>query len=240
MDGKVTKTYWNGAGGYTIVIESGNYTFSYCHSDPNFIVSVGEDVVKGQVIGKVGPKNVYGVPNNPYKDANGNPTNRCNDRVPLPFYSKKESRINKSIRFIGRRNLKVVVIFTGNNEIDRILENEIKGSIIASYQDFIIEDDKFKNQTVILATSAIETDLKEYLFMLRSKDIRVILLLENEKSEDLKIALQSGIYDLVIGNFYPSEIKYILDNPKKFEDIAKLYKRVFDIKIKKKVRGFNR
>jgi murein DD-endopeptidase MepM/ murein hydrolase activator NlpD len=32
-------------------------------------------VSKGQLIASVGPKNVYGIANNPYKDANGNPTN---------------------------------------------------------------------------------------------------------------------------------------------------------------------
>ena len=32
-------------------------------------------VKKGQIIGTVGPKNVYGVPGNPYKDSEGNPTN---------------------------------------------------------------------------------------------------------------------------------------------------------------------
>ena len=58
----------------------------------------------------------------------------------------------------------MVVIFTGSNEIDKILESEIKGSMVVSYADFIIEDDKFKNQTVILASSAIETDFREFLF----------------------------------------------------------------------------
>lgn len=130
----------------------------------------------------------------------------------------------------------MVVIYTGSNEIDKILENEIKGSMVVSYADFIIEDDKFRDQTVILAGSAIETDLREYLFLLRSKNIRVILLLKNEKSEETKIALENGIYDLVFGNFYPSQIKEILDNPKKFEDISKIYKKQFNIQIKK-VRG---
>ena len=50
-------------------------------------------VKKGEIIGKVGPKNVYGVTNNPYKDSNGNPTNRCYDRLSLPFYCKKRWRI---------------------------------------------------------------------------------------------------------------------------------------------------
>ena len=115
-------------------------------------------------------------------------------------------------------------------------ENEIKGSMVVSYADFIIEDDKFRDQTVILAGSAIESNLRDYLFLLRSKNIRVILLLKNEKTEETKIALENGIYDLVFGNFYPSQIKEILDNPKKFEDISKIYKKQFNIQTKK-VRG---
>lgn len=130
----------------------------------------------------------------------------------------------------------MVVIYTGSNEIDKILESEIKGSMVVSYADFIIEDDKFKNQTVILSNTAIETDFREYLYLLRSKNIRVILLLKNEKEIETKIALENGIYDLVFGNFYPSQIKEILDKPKIFSDIAKIYKKLFDIKIKKKRR----
>lgn len=132
----------------------------------------------------------------------------------------------------------MVVIFTGSNEIDKILENEIKGSMVVSYADFIIEDDKFRNQTVILASSAIETDLREYLYLLRSKDIRVILLLKNDKEDETKIALENGIYDLIFGNFYPSQIKNILDNPKKFSDISKIYKKLFNIQIRKQSKTY--
>lgn len=130
----------------------------------------------------------------------------------------------------------MVVIFTGSNEIDKILEAEIKGSMVVSYADFIVEDDKFKNQTVILAGSAIEKDFREYLYLLRNKNIRVILLLNNEKDENTKIALENGIYDLIFGNFYPSQIKDILDNPKTFADISKIYRKLFNIQIKKKIR----
>ena len=129
----------------------------------------------------------------------------------------------------------MVVIFTGSNEVDKILENEIKGSMIVSYSDFIIEDDKFKNQTVILGANSIETDFREYLFLLRNMDIRVILLLKNEKEEKTKIALENGIYDLIFGNFYPSQIKYILDNPRKFSGVSKIYKKLFNIKLNKKI-----
>lgn len=127
----------------------------------------------------------------------------------------------------------MVIIYTGNNEIDKILEDEIKGSMVVSYSDFIIEDDKFKNQIVILATCAIEKDLREYLYELRNKDIRVILLINNEKSEETKIALEMGIYDIIFGSFYPSQIKNVIDNPRKFSDISKLYKKIFNIKESK-------
>lgn len=51
-----------GAGGYTITLSFDNYKVTYCHVSPNFIVSVGEEVKQGQVIGNVGPKYIYGVP----------------------------------------------------------------------------------------------------------------------------------------------------------------------------------
>lgn len=130
----------------------------------------------------------------------------------------------------------MVVIYTGNHEIDKILENEIKGSMVVSYSDFIIEDNKFENQTVILGASSIESNFREYLFLLRSMNIRVILLLKNVQQPETKIALESGIYDLIYGNFYPSQIKELIENPKTFRDISNIYKKVFDIKIKKKKR----
>lgn len=76
QDGIVTSTKFSGAGGYTVIIKHDDtYTSNYCHVDPNFLVYPNQKVYKGQIIAKVGPKNVYGVPNNPYKDSTGKPTN---------------------------------------------------------------------------------------------------------------------------------------------------------------------
>ena len=74
-DGVITFRQFLGAGGYTITLSFDNYRISYCHCDPNFIVNIGDEVKQGQVIGQVGPKYVYGVKGNQYKDANGLPTN---------------------------------------------------------------------------------------------------------------------------------------------------------------------
>lgn len=80
-DGEITFCSFLGAGGYTITLSFDNYKVTYCHVSPNFIVSVGDFVEEGQVIGYVGPKYVYGVSGNPYSDSSGKPTNRCYNSV---------------------------------------------------------------------------------------------------------------------------------------------------------------
>lgn len=128
----------------------------------------------------------------------------------------------------------MVIIYTGKYEIDKILEEEIKGSMAISYLDFIIENEKFEGQTAILAAQEIE-NFESYLYLLRSLNIRVILLFTGAKDDKdkIKIALKLGIYDLLFGNFYPSEIKELIDTPKTFKDISKLYMKTFDLKVKK-------
>ncbi len=52
---------------------------------PSFSFLFGDFVKKGQHIANVGPKNVYGIPNNPYKDKDGNPTNGATTGCHLHF-----------------------------------------------------------------------------------------------------------------------------------------------------------
>ena len=130
----------------------------------------------------------------------------------------------------------MIVIYTGIEEIDKEIQINVKDSIIAHYSDYLIENNTFENQTVIISPQAVEGDLQEFLFILKQMNMRVILLLKNQKQEETKIALQLGIYDIVYGNFYPSQIKEVIEHPKNFSDIADLYKRTFDIKLKKRKR----
>lgn len=76
---------FTGANGYTIRISDGYYTANYSHVSPYFLVYIGQYVNKGDLIATVGPKNVYGVPNNPYKDSSGNPTNGATTGSHLHF-----------------------------------------------------------------------------------------------------------------------------------------------------------
>lgn len=83
--GEITFAQFLGSGGYTITLTSGNIKFTYCHVSPYYIVKKGDYVTQGQVIGYVGPKNVYGVKGNQYKDENGNPTNGATTGPHLHF-----------------------------------------------------------------------------------------------------------------------------------------------------------
>lgn len=88
--GKVIFSGFKGAGGCTIIVESNNFNISYCHVSPNFIVSIGQIVNTGQHIANVGPKNVYNIINNPYKDTKGNPTNGATTGPHLHLTIKKD------------------------------------------------------------------------------------------------------------------------------------------------------
>lgn len=75
VDGTITYTGFLGGGGYTITLSIDNMKITYCHVSPLYIVKVGDEVKRGEIIGHVGPKYVYGVKGNTYKDKNGLPTN---------------------------------------------------------------------------------------------------------------------------------------------------------------------
>ena len=83
--GKITFADFLGGGGYTITLTSGNIKFTYCHVSPYYIVKKGDYVTRGQVIGYVGPKYVYGVKGNQYSDENGRPTNGATTGPHLHF-----------------------------------------------------------------------------------------------------------------------------------------------------------
>ena len=100
MNCEIVSTGFKGSGGYTIICKNNDYQLSYCHVSPNFIVTVGDKIVAGQVIGQVGPKNVYDVVGNPYKDLNGNPTNGATTGPHLHLTFKINNRTVNPLDFI--------------------------------------------------------------------------------------------------------------------------------------------
>lgn len=94
----MTFASWGAGGGYTIVIENDIYSVSYCHVSPIYTVFRGDVISAGSIISTVGPKNVYGIQNNPYTDENGNPTNGATTRLSLTSYSKSKWCCSRSFR----------------------------------------------------------------------------------------------------------------------------------------------
>jgi murein DD-endopeptidase MepM/ murein hydrolase activator NlpD len=100
FSGIVSFIGFNGSAGYSIHIKNDNLEFFYHHVSPKYIVKTGDYVYSGQIIGQVGPKNVYNVPNNPYKDSNGKPTNGATTGPHLHFTIKKDGKaVNPLIYF---------------------------------------------------------------------------------------------------------------------------------------------
>ncbi len=100
--GTVSFIGFSGAGGYTITIENGSFAISYCHVSPHYEVTIGQKIKKGQTIGKVGPKNVYGVLNNPYKDSNGDPTNGATTGPHLHLTIRKDGSLVNPIDYLDK------------------------------------------------------------------------------------------------------------------------------------------
>lgn len=79
---------FKGAGGHSIIISNGKVEIAYCHVDSKYYPKVGTWVKMGEVIGKVGPKYIDDVLNNPYKDKNGKTTNGATTGPHLHFSIK--------------------------------------------------------------------------------------------------------------------------------------------------------
>lgn len=103
ISGKITYTGFSGSGGYTIILENNEKKITYCHVSPNFLVNIGDNVEQSQVIGQVGPFNVYDVINNPYKDKNGNPTNGSTTGCHLHFAIKINNKAVNPLDFVDRK-----------------------------------------------------------------------------------------------------------------------------------------
>lgn len=101
ISGHVIYTGFYGANGFTIIIENSEYTITYSHLNPPLIVNVGDFVLKGSIIAKIGPKNVYNIQNNPYKDSAGNPTNGATTGPHLHFSIKKDGQAVNPLIYIS-------------------------------------------------------------------------------------------------------------------------------------------
>lgn len=113
----------------------------------------------------------------------------------------------------------MILIFTGNEQLDKDLEKKLKDTRIVYYPDYVLEEPEAK--ILITTVQNNKFNFKEFMFKVREKDIRVILLLENEKSKVLKDALTLGIYDIVFDPFTLEDIEKMVNTQNSFSSISK-------------------
>jgi len=122
----------------------------------------------------------------------------------------------------------LTIIFTENDELNEELEKNIADSRVAFYTKYLLEEKDA--DIVILSVQNNKFEFEKFLYELRKRNIRVILLLENEKVKEVEIALRLGIYDFIFGSFEINDITKLIKEKSKFSDVARLYKKIYKIK----------
>ncbi|MBP3595799.1 MAG: hypothetical protein IKL55_06120 [Clostridia bacterium] len=123
----------------------------------------------------------------------------------------------------------MTIIFTENDELNEELEKNIEGSRIAYYTKYLLEEKDA--DIVILTIQDNKFEFEKFLYELRKRNIRVILLLENEKQKETEIAIRLGIYDLVFGTFALSDVLKLVKNANNFSNIAEIYRKKYKVEV---------
>ena len=123
----------------------------------------------------------------------------------------------------------MVLIFTDNEQLDRDLSKKIEDSRIVYYPDYVLEE---QQATTLIATiQPNKYNFKDFMFKVRNKNIKVILILENENVKELKDALTLGIYDIIFDPFTLDEVVEKITNPNPFSKVSKYIKDILELEI---------
>ena len=99
------------------------------------------------------------------------------------------------------------------------MNKNIENSRVVYYTDYILEE---KEANVLIATlQHNKYNFKDFMFKVREKNIRVILIFENEQIPELKDALFLGIYDFIFDPFEIEDIKRKVAISTPFSEISK-------------------
>ena len=121
----------------------------------------------------------------------------------------------------------MILIFTDNEQLNKDISRKIEDSRIVYYADYILEEKEA--DTLIVSVQNNKYNFKDFMFKVRDKNIRVILLLENADQKELRDALLLGIYDIIFDPFSLEDICKKIDTPSAFSDIAKYIKDIMEL-----------
>ena len=117
-----------------------------------------------------------------------------------------------------------VGIMTGLKELDLEIQNKVKQSSLAYYPEYFFQDTEITIAIVSpIGVKNTKIDFKDFLYELRKRNMRVIVLLDNEYSEYLQATLSLGITDIIFDPISVDKVIYKLKYNTPFSDIAKYY-----------------
>ncbi len=94
------------------------------------------------------------------------------------------------------------------------------------YREFLLEESYKFNLCIISKLLPGEIEFDKLIYMLRNRDIRVILILLEESKEELEICIKYHITDVLTQPIKPVDILQVIETPKTFKDIEFIYKKV--------------
>lgn len=121
----------------------------------------------------------------------------------------------------------MILIFTNNEQLNEDINKKIKDSRIVYYADYILEEKEA--DTLIASVQNNKYNFKDFMFKVREKNIRVILLLENAEQKELKEAIILGIYDIIFDPFSLDDVYKKINTPSTFSDISKYVKNTLEV-----------
>lgn len=98
------------------------------------------------------------------------------------------------------------------------------------YREFLLEESNDFKLCIISKILPGEIEFDKLIYMLRSKDIRVILILLEESKEELEVCIKYHITDVLTQPIKPVDILKVIETPRTFKDIEFIYKK-FDLNI---------
>ncbi|HZJ82741.1 MAG TPA: hypothetical protein VFD57_02920 [Clostridia bacterium] len=121
----------------------------------------------------------------------------------------------------------MVGVYTGSDALDNRISSVLdQDNMIIHYPEYFIDgSDAMKPVDILVMSERLEIEnLLEYISHIRKKGIRVVLILSNEDSPLLLPSIQLGIYDILFGEkgVKPSDIKYLVENPRGYKDVYDL------------------
>lgn len=121
----------------------------------------------------------------------------------------------------------MVLIFTDNEQLNKDINKKIKDSRIVYYADYILEEKEA--DTLIVSVQNNKYNFKDFMYKVRCKNIRVILLLENAEQKELRDALILGIYDIIFDPFSLDDVCKKITTPSTFSDISKYIQEIMEL-----------